>query len=128
MRLLLAAVLGGVTMFMWGAFSHMVLNLEGDMIHQVPNEAAVVAAMKDNIKEDGVYALPGIDMKHQPSPEEMSAWSAKYEQGPTAMLFYHQRGADIFTVHQFGTQLLADMGAALFASVKIGRASCRERV
>ena len=117
MRLLLAALLGGVTMFMWGAFSHMVLNFEGSMIHQIPNEAAVVAAMKDNIKEDGVYALPGIDMTHQPSPEEMNAWSAAYERGPTAMVFYHTRGADVFTPHQFGVQFLADFGAALFGSL-----------
>jgi hypothetical protein len=116
-RLLLAAVLGGVTMFMWGAFSHMVLNFEGSMIRQVPNESAVTAVLKENIKEDGVYALPGVDMTRQPSPEEMSAWSAAYERGPTAMLFYHTRGTDVFTPHQFGVQFLADFGAALFGSI-----------
>src|SRR5947209_19303617 len=97
LRVILAAILGGVVMFAWGAFSHMVLNLEGSMIRQVPNEAAVVAAMKDNIREDGVYAIPGIDMTRQPSAEEMNAWSAKYEVGPTAMLFYHSKGTDVFT-------------------------------
>jgi len=117
MRVILAAVLGGIVMFAWGAFSHMVLDLEGSMIHQIPNEAAVVAAMKENIKEDGVYALPGIDMTHQPPPEVMNAWAAAYEKGPTAMLFYHTTGTDVFTPHQFLVQFLADFGAALFGAI-----------
>ena len=117
MRVILAAILGGIVMFAWGAFSHMVLNFEGSMIRQVPNEAAVVTAMKDNIREDGVYAMPGVDMTHQPSAEVMNAWSAKYKEGPTAMLFYHTAGADVFTPQQFGMQFLADFGAALFGSV-----------
>lgn len=116
MRVILAAILGGIVMFVWGAFSHMVLDLEGSMIHQIPNEAAVVAAMKENIKEDGVYALPGVDMTRQPSPEEMTAWSAKYKEGPTAMIFYHTTGTDVFTPKQFGVQMLADVLAALFGS------------
>lgn len=117
MRIIVAAIVGGIVMFAWGAFSHMVLNLEGSMIRQVPNEAAVVTAMKDNIREDGVYAMPGIDMTRQPSPEEMNSWTAKYEEGPTAMLFYHTKGADVFTPHQFSIQFLADFGAALFGSI-----------
>jgi hypothetical protein len=84
MRLILAAVLGGLVMFAWGAVSHMVLDLEKDTIKQVPNESAVVAAMKDNIREDGVYALPGIAMDKKPTDDEMNAWMAKYKEGPTA--------------------------------------------
>jgi hypothetical protein len=117
MRVVLAAVLGGVVMFAWGAFSHMVLNLEKDTIKQVPNEPAVVAAMKSNITADGVYAIPGIEMNRQLSAEEMNAWMAKYEEGPTAMLFYHTKGADVFTPHQFMVQFGADVLASLFGAV-----------
>jgi hypothetical protein len=117
MRVILAAILGGIVMFAWGAFSHMVINLEGSMVRQVPNESAVVAVMKENIREDGVYAMPGIDMTRQPTAEEMNAWSAAYEKGPTAMLFYHTTGTDVFTPHQFGVQFLADFGAALFGAI-----------
>ena len=116
MRVILAAILGGLVMFAWGAFSHMVINLEGDTINQIPNEAAVVAAMKQNITADGVYALPGIDMSRKPTDEEMNAWMAKYEEGPTAMVFYNTKGADVFTPHQFLVQYLADFLAALSGS------------
>ena len=117
MRVVLAAVLGGVVMFAWGAFSHMVLNLEKDTIKQVPNEPAVVAAMKANITADGVYTMPGFDMTKQASEEEMKAWMAKYEEGPTAMLFYNVKGADVFTPHQFMVQFGADFLASLFGAV-----------
>jgi hypothetical protein len=117
MRVILAAILGGVVMFAWGALSHMVLNLEAGVFKQVSNEAGVVTAMKDNIREDGVYIIPGIDMTKQTSADEMNAWAAKYKSGPTAMIFYNASGADVFTQKQFLVQLGADLAAALFGSI-----------
>jgi len=117
MRLILAAILGGVIMFAWGAFSHMVLNMEKETIKQVPNEAAFVAAMKQNITADGVYALPGMDMSGKATADDMNAWMAKYKEGPTAMLFYNTTGADVFTPRQFLVQLGGDVAAALFGSI-----------
>ena len=56
-------------------------------------------------------------MTHQPPPDVMNAWAAAYKTGPTAMLFYHTTGADVFTPKQFGVQILADFGAALFGAI-----------
>ena len=117
MRLILAAVLGGIVMFAWGAFSHMVLNIEGTAVKPMPNDAAVSAAMKTNISEAGVYFLPGLDMTKAATEEEQAAWAAKYKEGPTAMVIYHPTGDDVFTPRQFGTQLAADIGAALIGSI-----------
>ena len=117
MRLILAAVLGGIVMFAWGAFSHMVLGLEKDVIKMVPNEDAVSAAMKAQIASEGVYSLPGIDMSRTPNETEMQEWATKYKQGPTAMIFYHTSGEDVFTPKQFGMQFASDAGAALLASL-----------
>ena len=117
MRLILATLLGGIVMFCWGAFSHMVLNLEADMIKPMPNEEAVSAVLKPAITAPGVYVMPGIDMTRKPTEDEVNAWSAKYKTGPTAMLVYHPEGADVFTPQQFGMQLGADIAAALFGSL-----------
>ena len=117
MRVILAAILGGVVMFAWGAVSHMVLNLEAGAFKQVSNEPAVVAAMKENVSGDGVYIIPGMDMTQKATPDEMNAWAAKYEEGPTAMLFYNARGAEAFSMHRFAIQLGADVAAALFGSI-----------
>jgi len=117
MRFVLAALLGGIVMFCWGAFSHMVLNLEADMIKPMPNEEAVSGVLKPAITSPGVYVMPGIDMTRKPTDEEMNSWMAKYHAGPTAMLFYHPEGADVFSPHQFGIQFGADLAAALFGSL-----------
>ncbi len=117
MRLIIAAVLGGIVMFAWGAFSHMVLNIEASTVKQVPNESAILASMKSNITETGVYFMPGFDMTKQATAEEQAAWAAKYKEGPTAMLIYHPTGDDVFTPRQFGIQLASDIGAALLGSI-----------
>jgi len=123
MRVILAAVLGGIVMFAWGAFSHMVLNIEGDVFKPLPNEAAVSAAMKANISADGVYFMPGIDMNKKPSEEEQAAWAAKYKEGPTAMVVYHATGDDVFTPKQFGVQFASCLGSALIAAIILMLAS-----
>src|ERR1041385_3788574 len=117
MRILIAAILGGIVMFAWGAISHMVLNIEGTAVKPMPNETAVTAALKENISAPGMYIVPGFDMTKPPTAEEQAAWAAKYHEGPTAMLVYQPTGADVFTPHQFGLQLGADMGAALLGAI-----------
>ncbi len=117
MRLMLATLLGGIVMFIWGALSHMVLGLEATAVRPIPNEEPVVAAMKANVTEPGVYFVPGMDMTKQATQEQMDAWSAKYKEGPTAMVVYNPSGADVFTPRQFVAQLASDIGAALFGSV-----------
>lgn len=128
MRLIIAAILGGIVMFMWGAFSHMALNMYGSSIKQVPNEAEVVAALKANIKEPGFYFLPGMDMSRTPTAEEMATFEAKHREGPTATIVYQPVGRDVMTPRQLGTELGSNIAAAFvvglilsFAAVGFGR-------
>jgi hypothetical protein len=123
MRLILAAVLGGIVMFAWGAFSHMVLNLENGVFKPMPNEATVSSAMSASITADGVYFMPGIDMMSKPSEAEQEAWAAKAKAGPTAFVVYHQVGDDVFTPKQFGVQFGAELACALIAAFVLGLAS-----
>ena len=128
MRVILAAVLGGIVMFGWGAVSHMVLNIDADVFKPIANEAALAAAMKEHIPADGMYFVPGMDMTRTPSDDEMAVFTAKYKEGPTAFIVYHQTGGDLMSPMQFGTQFVACLATALlgalilaFASVRFGR-------
>jgi hypothetical protein len=128
MRLIIAAVLGGLVMFVWGAVGHMFLGIGEAGVMPMPNEAAMAAVMKESITEPGIYFLPGLDMKKQPSKEEWDAWSAKYKEGPTAMLIYHPTGDEPMSVKQMGVELASNIAAALvvgmiliFAYVSWGR-------
>lgn len=111
MRLIIASVLAGIVMFMWGAVSHMVLGIGDAGIMSVPNEASVSTAMKSNITEPGIYSIPGLDMKSATDADK-EAWAAKYKGGPTAIVVYHPTGEDAFSMRKFGIQLGSNIAAA----------------
>jgi hypothetical protein len=113
MRLIIAAILGGLVMFMWSAFSHIALGIFDTSVKQVPNEAAVTATMKANITEPGFYYLPGMDMSKTPTDEEMAAFAAKHKEGPTAIIVYRPTGSDLMTPLQLGTEFATNVLAAL---------------
>lgn len=117
MRVIIAAILGGLVMFMWSAASHMGLGLFDSSVKQVPNETAVMAAMKDNITEPGFYFIPGMDMTKSPSEQEMAAYAAKHKEGPTATLIYQPTGSDMISPKQLGTELGSNIAAAFVAAL-----------
>lgn len=122
MRVIIAAILGGIVMFMWGAVSHMFLGIEASTVKVTPNEAAVVSALKANITEPGFYIMPGLDMRRTPTEEQQAAWMQKYAEGPTAILVYNPTGAAAFTPMQFGVELGSNIFAALLAAIILGLA------
>lgn len=113
MRLIIAAILAGIVMFMWGAVSHMVLGIGDAGLLPMPNESAVSATLKTNITEPGMYFMPGIDMAHRAEKEVHDAWAAKYKEGPTGLLIYHPTGEEPMTIKHFGVELGSDIAAAL---------------
>jgi hypothetical protein len=116
-RVIIAALVGGLVMFCWGAFSHMVLPFAEAGVTSVPNEAAVTAALQSNIKDPGFYFLPGMEGGHNASAEAQAAWAAKYEKGPTAILIYHPDGETPMSAKQLGTEFLSNVLAALFVAL-----------
>ena len=113
MRLIIAAVLAGIVMFMWGAVSHMFLGIGDAGVTPMPNENAVSAVLKTNITEPGFYFMPGMDMSHRATDEQQVAWTAKYKEGPTALLIFHPTGEEPMSMKQFGVELGSNIAAAL---------------
>ena len=128
MRLIIAAILGGLIMFVWGAVGHMFLGLGEAGVMPMPNEDAMAAVMKANLSEPGLYFMPGMDIKKQATAEEQTAWAAKYKAGPTAILVYHPTGEEPMSPKQLAIELASNIAAALvvgmiliFAVVSWGR-------
>ena len=94
MRIILAGIAGGIAMFLWSFVSHTVLPLGEVGVKMLPNEPAVMSAMKANISEPGFYFYPGMDMAHDVSAEEQAAWAERYKAGPRGILIYHPTGAE----------------------------------
>lgn len=117
MRVLLAALAGGVVLFLWGALSHMVLQI-GDLgIAPLPSEDTLMAAMKSHIARDGFYFFPGMDMEAENSEQAWKDWEEKYRRGPRGFLLYHAQGAEPMPPSQFLIEFLSDVLAALVAAV-----------
>ena len=69
-RILLAGVLGGVAMFIWTSIAHMALPLGEAGISEIPNEAAVLAAMQTSLGDkSGLYFYPFPGLGPNPTRE-----------------------------------------------------------
>src|SRR5438067_4854724 len=94
MKILLAAILGAVAMFIWTSIAHMALPLGEAEISEVPNKQAVLAAMQSNIAEkSGLYFFPGTGVgpnaTRQEKGEAMKQAAAKMASGPSGLLIYN---------------------------------------
>jgi len=97
-RIFLAALLGGIAMFIWTSIAHMALPLGEAGIREIPNEAAVLDAMQSNIaKKNGLYIFPGFGLGPNPSREAqheaMKHMDEKLAQHPSGILLYHPPGS-----------------------------------
>src|SRR5436190_22537320 len=107
-RILLAAVLGGIALFIWGSVSHLGLGLGEIGIKELPNEPAVLAALKTGISDPGFYFFPGMGVPAGASAEQKNAAAKKFEEkymaGPTGILIYHPNGTKPFSLARLGIQ------------------------
>lgn len=83
-KILLASVLGGLTLFVWGAISWMALPFHSQNMHGLSNEDAVVSVLKSGGATTGTYRIPAI------TPDAMQ----KMKAGPNAMIQYTAEGVE----------------------------------
>ena len=92
-RILLAGILGGLTLFVWMFVAHEVLGLGEVGVKEIPNEAAVTMAMQVAIPDAGFYIFPGFGLGPKPSREQQNAampeYMKKYEKSGHGILIYH---------------------------------------
>lgn len=126
-RILLGAVVGGVVVFIWGSISHMALGLGGTGIKSLPNEEAVVSAMRSSIRESGFYFFPFYEESPGMTKEQKEAvqkqWGEKIKAGPNGILIYHPQGQEPLSPKQLGTEFLSNVAAALVAAFVLSKAA-----
>lgn len=119
-RLLLAAIAGALTMFVWGGLSHMVL-FKGAGFARMPHEDRVLAELRSAIPQDGLYFFPSPDFSGNASAAERTAWEARFRAGPTGMLVYHPAGESPFAPQKLLVQLLSSLLAGAIATYVLSR-------
>lgn len=92
-RVVIAGILGGLTMFVWLFVAHEFLPLGELGVGEIPNEAPVLGAMQAAIPQAGLYLFPGLGLGPSPTLQQrnaaMPAYIKKYEQSPHGLLVYH---------------------------------------
>ena len=111
-RRLLAAIAGGIVVFVWSAVSHMALGLGSAGIRTLPNEERMAQAIRGVVTEPGLYFFPGMDPSRKMTPEEERAWTERYRRGPSGLMVVQPGGRDPMEPTQFVVELLADILAA----------------
>ena len=129
-RIVLAGIFAGLVVFIFSAIDHMALPTGHMGLKMLPQEEAVLAAMRPLISEPGLYLFPGMDMSKRPTPEEEKAWVAKYVAGPTGLLVYNPAGEQPMQPRQLSMELATDILAACIAAylVSLTTASFGQRV
>lgn len=115
-RILIAGVVGGVVMFMWGAFCHMVLPISSMAVKSLPNETAIVPVLQREIREHGLYFFPGMDMTTTPTAEQQAEWERRYNEGPVGILVYQPTGYPPLSGKQLLNELISNILAAFIVA------------
>ena len=84
-KIIIASILGGLTIFVWGAISWVALPFHKTTIHSLTNEDAVVAALKAGGAATGAYMIPGF-------ADSKEVMDAKAEAGPLVHIYYRNEG------------------------------------
>ena len=92
-RVVIAGILGGLTMFVWLFVAHEFLPLGELGVGEIANEGPVLSAMQSSIPQAGLFLFPGMGLGPNPTMAQrnaaMPAYMKKYEQSPHGILVYH---------------------------------------
>jgi len=119
-QILLAGILGGLTLFVWTFVAHQFLGLGETGVGEIPNEAVVVSAMRGAIPDAGFYIFPGLGLGPNPTSEQrkaaMQETMKKYEQSPHGVLVYHPASGPFNFGATLGRQFALNVLQALLAA------------
>ena len=116
-RILIAALVGGLAVLLWGILAHTVLPLGEVGVRPLPAEESIVGPLQAALTEPGVYFFPAMPMDRELTADEKAAWEAKYVRGPTGIVVYQPRGAEPMAPWNLLIELLTDVVSALLAAV-----------
>lgn len=92
MRIVIAGLLGGLVLFVWGFLVHAVLPLGNVGMHAPSNEDPVLEAMREHLPRQGLYFLPYLSPEDWSDEAKLTAWEEKTRRSPYALVIYNPDG------------------------------------
>jgi len=117
-RLLIGAVLSSIVLFVWGFAFWVISPLRFGVLRTIPNEEAVIDALKKNLPETGVYLSPFAEESRFKEDREAAQkeLAEKHKEGPLVQIIYRKNGIDPMSPVTFA----AGFANMLVASLLIG--------
>jgi hypothetical protein len=124
MRVLVAGLIGGILMFLWGVVAHMALGLGNVGLKQPASESVVLSTLHEGLGDHaGVYILPSLDPKKMGDAAEVIAYQQQAIRSPYAWVVYMPQGDDMTRMGpQIGRQWASDTLSALALAFVMGLA------
>ncbi len=126
MRAILAAVVGAVVLFVWGAAFWMGLsNVFGGLRALEPaQEEAIIATLKTQNLSTGVYYFPGMPTHGKDLPPEEAkrlndAWEARHRAGPLGTLRFTAEGKGVMEPVLFARGFVIDLIASILVCIMV---------
>jgi hypothetical protein len=123
MRVVIAGIIGGIVMFIWGAVAHMALPI-GEMGLKVPtDQQAALSALAPTTAGEGIYMYPSIEPEKMGDDAAMKAFTEANKSSAFAFVIYQPGGNPAMTsmapnlVKQFVSDTLAALVAAWVLSL-----------
>ena len=120
-RTILAGLVGGLILFIWGYLAWETLPLHKPTLRTITNEDAVIDVLRNNINMKGVYLFPGMPTSDDQAA--MDTYTKKYKAGPLGMIIYDPQGADPMMVGQFIGGLIIFILSAYVAAWFLSRST-----
>jgi hypothetical protein len=118
-RMLLAALVGGVVLFVWMLVAFEVLPLGKTGVKVLPPaaEKGVREGLQAGLQEPGFYFFPGVDNWPHPSEQDLETMQAKWATGPQGIVVVQPAGYDPGFMLQLAKELALDLICALVMAV-----------
>src|SRR5262245_3409059 len=118
MRIIIAAIVGGIIVFVWSAVIHIATPVGGMGLSMLPDEARYMETFR-SIPSSGMYFFPGIDMSKKPTHEEQRAWGEKIKAGPSGLLIITKGAGEAMSPRQLASEFVSNVVAALIAAILV---------
>lgn len=117
----MAGVAGGLVLFLWGSIAHLATPLSQVGIRSMPNEDAVMEAMRANITQPGLYFFPGLAPGQESDEAAMKVWEEKAMRGPTGIMVYQVRSEGALPPRLLITEAVSNILAGLLVAVVLAQ-------
>ncbi len=122
-KIIIAGIVGGILIFMWGFVSHMLLHIGDQGIQPLPPaaEAAILPVIRENIKERGFYFFPGMKIEdmHAMNPVAEAERAEKARAGASGIMIIAPIGEGGMTTMTLVKELGTDIAAAILGALII---------